>query len=209
MEEGKPFCPQCSAPQIRVIGAEPPASAPSPYSEFNERHVSTATTLQPQPIDWVNAALPSAAWAGLVAALIMIVPLGAFGFGMLAGGWLAVVLYRRRVPNALITPGMGAKLGAASGAIGYGILVVLLALSLVFLHTGNELRQALTQAIQQAIARSSDPGAKEALQALQSPQGVTIVLIFAFILMFCIYLIVASIGGALSAVLLRPKKSRK
>ena len=192
-----------------MIGAEPPAPVPSPYSEFHEQNVSTATTLQPQPIDWVNAALPSAAWAGLVAALIMIVPLGAFGFGMLAGGWLAVVLYRRRVPNALITPGMGAKLGAASGAIGYGILVVLLALSLVFLHTGNELRQALTQAIQQAIARSSDPGAKEALAALQSPQGITIVLIFAFILMFCIYLIVASIGGALSAVLLRPKKPRK
>lgn len=128
---------------------------------------------------------------------------------MLAGGWLAVVLYRRRVPNALITPGMGAKLGAASGAIGYGILIVLLALSLVFLHTGTDLRQALTQAIQQAIARSSDPEAKQALEALKSPQGMTIVLVFAFILMFCIYLIVSSIGGALSAVLLRPKKPRK
>jgi len=195
------------------MGFEPPAPPPVPGPEFYEQtsHAGngTAAPLQPQQIDWVNAALPSAAWAGLVAALIMIVPLGAFGFGMLAGGWLVVVLYRRRVPNALITPGMGAKLGAASGAIGYGILIVLLALSLVFLHTGTDLRQALTQAIQQAIARSSDPEAKQALEALKSPQGMTIVLVFAFILMFCIYLIVSSIGGALSAVLLRPQKPRK
>ncbi len=189
--------------------APPPAAIPEIYEQPNHGGQSTAAPLQTQQIDWVNAALPSAAWAGLVAALIMIVPLGAFGFGMLAGGWLAVVLYRRRVPNVLITPGMGAKLGAASGAIGYGILIVLLALSLVFLHTGSELRQALMQAIQQAIARSSDPEAKQALEALKSPQGMTIVLVFAFILMFCIYLIVSSIGGALSAVLLRPKKPRK
>lgn len=138
----------------------------------------------------------------------MIVPLGAFGFGMLAGGGLAVIFYRRRTPSAQITPGIGAKLGAASGAIGYGILIVLLALSLTFFHTGNQLRQSLMQAIQQAATRSSDPEARQALESLRSPQGMTIVLVLAFALMFAIFIAVSSAGGALMAVLLRPRKPK-
>jgi hypothetical protein len=146
--------------------------------------------------------------AGLVAAIVMLVPLGAFGLGMLASGALSVILYRRRNPTANLTPGMGARLGAASGALGFGIFAIFTAVEMVVFRAGGQLREALLQAIQQSAARSSDPQAQQVVEYLKTPQGLALVMVLGLIVMFVAFLIFSGLGGAVGAALLRRKERR-
>jgi hypothetical protein len=138
----------------------------------------------------------------------MVVPLGAFGLGMLAAGALSVVLYRRRNPAANLTPGVGARLGAVSGALGFGIFAVLTSIEMVVFRSGGQLRAALIEAVQQSAARSSDPQAQQLLEYLKTPQGLALVMVLALIVMFAAFLVFSSLGGALGAALLRRKDIR-
>jgi len=198
VEDGTAFCPQCNAPQIRVGFGESDV-APN-ASELTGRRIPPNTTA----IQW-SQALPAAALAGVIAALLMFIPLGAFGLGMLTGGILAVLFYRRRNPAAELTPGMGARLGAASGALGFGVFAIFTAIEVLVFHSGGQLRTALLEAIQQSAARSSEPQAQQALEYLKSPAGLALMMGLGLVLMFVIFLILSSLGGALGAVLLRRK----
>jgi len=137
----------------------------------------------------------------------MIVPFGAFGLGMLAAGALSVALYRRRNPAANLTPAMGARLGALSGALGFGIFAILTSVEMVVFRSGGQLRTALLEAVQQSAARSSDPQARQLLEYLKTPQGLALVMVLGLIVMFVAFLVFSSLGGALGAALLRRKNA--
>jgi hypothetical protein len=154
-----------------------------------------------------SQALPSAAQAGLIAAVLMFIPFAGFGLGMAAAGVLAVLFYRRRTPVGEITTGMGARLGALSGTLGFGIFAVFTAVELLVFHSGGELRAAMLEAIQQSAARSADPQAQQLLDYLKSPAGLALMMGVGLAVMFIVFLIFSSLGGALGAVLLR-RKSR-
>jgi ABC-type transport system involved in cytochrome bd biosynthesis fused ATPase/permease subunit len=151
--------------------------------------------------------LPAAAQAGLIAAVLMFVPFAGFGLGMGAAGILAVLFYRRRTVILEITPGMGARLGALSGTLGFGIFAIFTAIELLVFHSGGELRAAMLEAIQQSAARSADPQAQQLLEYLKSPAGLALMMGVGLAVMLVIFLIFSSLGGALGAVLLR-RKSR-
>lgn len=207
IDEGVAFCPQCNAPQIRVAVSE---MAPLPPSEA-EHELAAPSYMGTPPsrgIDWPQA-FSSAAWAGIIAALALMIPLGAFVLGTLAAGALSVLLYRRHHPNSELTPGMGARLGAASGVIGFGIASALLALSMVLFHSGGELRALLMDALQQSAARNPGPQTEQVLQFFKSPQGFAMVVIAGMVMMFLGVLVFTSIGGALGASLLRRKEKKK
>jgi hypothetical protein len=198
LEEGVAFCPQCSAPQIRVSGREQ-----IPEMEVPGQTISPAET-DIDTIQWPHA-LPSAAQAGLIAAILMLIPLGGFGLGMIAAGVLSVLLYRRRVPAANLTPGMGARLGAVSGTLGFAIFSIFTAIEVALFHNGGELRADLLQAVQQSASRSSDPQAQQILEYLKSPPGLALVMTLGLMVMFGAFLIFSSLGGAIGAALLRRK----
>ncbi len=152
-------------------------------------------------------ALRSAAQAGLIAAALMAIPLGAsFGLGMLAAGFLSVLFYRRRVFGANLTSGLGMRLGALSGLFGFGIFAVLSALETAVFHSGGELRAALMQAVEQAASRNADPQAQQMLQWLKTSQGLMLVMILGLVVMFFLFVILSSLGGVLGAVALRRKE---
>jgi hypothetical protein len=140
-----------------------------------------------------------------VASILLVVPLGAFGLSMLAAGGLSVILYHRRHPEANLTPGMGARLGAVSGAMGFGIFAVVSAVATLAFGAGGQLRAAMLQAVEQSAARSSDPQAQQVVEFLKTPQGLTVILIAGMVFMFVAFLALSSLGGALGAILLRRK----
>jgi len=159
----------------------------------------------PTRIDW-GKAFPGIVTSGIVSAMLMVIPLGAFGLGMIAAGILAVILYRRRAFTAEITPGMGAKLGVATGGIGFAIFALFTAVQLLIFHSGSELRDAMLQAVEQAASRNPDPQAQQLLTYLKTPEGLGIVMALSLSVMLVGFLIFSSAGGALGAILLRPKK---
>jgi hypothetical protein len=204
IDEGIAFCPQCNAPQIRVAVGDAIASSTIDSGLEIKPPGSYKDGLQLTALQW-HYALPAAALAGLIAAVMMLIPVGAFGLGMLASGALAVMFYRRRNPVANVTPGIGARLGALSGALGFGIFAIFTATEMLIFRSGGQLRDALLQAIQQSAARSSDPQAQQMLEYLKTPQGLALMMVMGLIVMGLAFLIFSSLGGALAAALLRRK----
>jgi hypothetical protein len=194
IEEGTPFCPQCGAPQIRVPGIESEA-------DIGTVTAPAAIFRSPKAVEWSHG-LPAAALAGLISAILMIIPLGGLGVGMLAGGTLAVMLYRRRLPLAHPSAAMGARLGAASGAIAFALFCLLTAIQVLVFHSGNQLRAALLESVQQTAARTTDPQAKPVLDYLRSSAGLELVMAIGLVVMFVVFLVVSSAGGAIGAALM-------
>ena len=200
VEEGNAFCPQCAAPQIRVALEEAPESSGAPSRSLAPLDLSGASA-----IDWPNA-FPACAWAGLIAGLLIMVPLGAsFWLGMLASGFLAVIFYRRRQPILELSPRMGARLGAASGVVGFCTFALLTAIETLLRNSGGELRAALLEAVRQSGAHNADPKAQPILDFLRTPQGLTVVLVMGFVVMFLAFLVFSALGGAIGAAMLRKK----
>jgi hypothetical protein len=100
---------------------------------------------------------------------------------------------------------MGARLGAVSGALGFGIFAILISIEVVVFRAGEDLRKTLLEAVRQSAARSPDPQAQQMLEYLKTPQGLALVMVLGLIVMFLIFLIFSSLGGAVGAALLRRK----
>ena len=123
---------------------------------------------------------------------------------MLAAGFLSVVLYRRRCPATHLTAGMGARLGALTGALGFGVLAAILALWTA-VRSGKEIHDALLNYIQQYAAHSSDPHMQQVMEIFNTPEGFTFIMILTLIMTLIAFTIFSSLGGAVGAFLLHRK----
>jgi hypothetical protein len=205
VEQGTAFCPQCRAPQIRV--AVPETFTPSAISSDSAASSLPAYFGSPLTtrIEW-SQALPATALAGLIAAVLMMTPLAIFGLGMLIGGSLSVVFYRRRIPVANVTPGMGARLGMVSGILGGGIFAALLSIGTILFHAWDTIRGKLIEVVEQTAARNPDPQAQQALEFFKSSDGIVLLLATAVIGTLVAFVIFSGLGGAMGAALLRRKE---
>jgi hypothetical protein len=201
VEDGNPFCARCNAPQIRVAGPEPHESVAALPEIAIERYTSPAS-IPLSVLEW-SQALPSAGIA-LVVAIVLIVISKSTGLGMLAAGFLCVVLYRRRCPAAHLTAGMGARLGALTGALGFGAVAAVFAFWTA-LRSGKEIHDALLSYMQQSAA-SSDPRMHQVLELFNTPEGFTFIMIMTLIMTLIAFLIFSSVGGAIGAFLLHRKE---
>jgi hypothetical protein len=195
VDYGKPFCPQCSAPQIRVAM---PAAAEVPH---HAPHIAVPSVNQ---LSWPDAWRAALA-GGVCCAFAFAVGLGFLGLGMLAGGIVSVSVYHRRRPDVSLTTGSGARLGALSGFIGFVLLSSLAPLFAFVLNRGQELRQFVLDVLQRATT-TTDPQFAEAFKQYQSPEG-RATLIAAFLLgLLVLFVTFASLGGAIGAALARRKQ---
>jgi hypothetical protein len=207
MEEGRPFCPHCGAPQIRVIIAEPvAAAAPAgqvtalPQAPAGLRASETVPVLA-VPMHWSQAIKPCAL-AAVVASLLMALGLNPF-VAMLAVGFLSVVFYRQGRPGLPITTGMAARIGALSGLLWFAISSILEAVVVLVMHKGPEIRQTLVTMLDQTAARAADPEAQALLARMKTPEGIEFLMIFGLILGFLSSIVLAAVGGALGGTLFR------
>jgi len=156
-------------------------------------------------IDW-SQALPATALAGLIAAILMMTPLQAFGLAMLIGGSLSVVLYRRRIPVANITAGMGSRLGMASGVLGGCIFTVLLCVGTIMFNAWDEIHEKVIKLVEQAAARNPDPQTQQAVEFFKTTPGLALLVTSGFVAILVAFVVISGLGGALGAALLRRKE---
>ena len=123
---------------------------------------------------------------------------------MLAAGFLSVVLYRRRCPAVRLTPGLGARLGALTGALGFVALAVMLALWTAF-RSSKAIHDTLLSYIQLYGARSADPHLPEVLELFNTPGGFIFIMILILIITLAAFVIFSTLGGALGAYMLHRK----
>jgi MFS family permease len=132
-------------------------------------------------------------------------PLG-FILGSPLGGFLSVLLYRRRSWSADPLPSAGFRLGALSGLFGFAIFAVLAGAQVLVLHGENNVRDAMIQAVHRQQARNPDPQAHQMLDYFLTPHGLMVMMIIGLILMGIAFVLLSSIGGGISAALLRRKE---
>jgi hypothetical protein len=204
VEQGVPFCPHCSAPQIRVVIAEP-APPPLAFAAAGSQDSAVLPASQTVPVlalpmQWSQALKPCAL-AALVASLLMSLGLNPF-VAMFSVGFLAVVFYRQRRPEIMIKAATGAGLGALGGLLWFAMSSIVEALIVIFLHKGPELRNALLTKIQEASAQTSDPQVLSVFDRLKSPGGLEFLMLTGVVFALLASIVLASLGGVLGGAIL-------
>ena len=205
VEEGTAFCPHCSAPQIRVVIAEP--AAPLAYAaagaESQDSTALPASQIVPVlalPMQWSQALRPCAL-AALVASLLMSLGLNPF-VAMFSVGFLAVVFYRQSQRGIMIKTSSGAALGALGGLLWFAMSSIFEALVVIFLHKGPELRNELLAKIQQAASQTSDPQVEAVFERFKSQGGLEFLMLMGLVFAFLASIVLGSLGGALGGAIL-------
>jgi hypothetical protein len=208
VDDSSPFCPTCEAAQVRATTREY-SRVPVNVAESASSAVVFAET-EPLPSRTTARAdahpeLRSALYAGIVAAVLsMIQPGASFILAMPLGGFLSVLLYRRRSMGEEPGPRAGFRLGTFTGLVAFCLLLLIAVGTLAF-HPRGDMHADIVQIIQQAQARSPDPQAKQVFDYFLTPQGMAFVMIFGFFFMCILFVLLSGIGGAISASLLRRK----
>jgi hypothetical protein len=205
VEEGIPFCPHCSAPQIRVVIAEP---APLPLAYAGATTTQEAVSLPASqtvpvlalPMQWSQAFRPCAL-AAVVASLLMALGLNPF-VAMFSVGFLAVVFCRQSRREILMRPAIGAGLGALAGLLWFAMSSILEALVIILFHKGPELSSELAKRIQQASSQTSDPQVLAVFDRLKSPGGLEVLMLIGLIFAFLASLVLGGLGGLLGGAIL-------
>ena len=204
MEQGVAFCPHCSAPQIRVVIAEEAiAGLALPDAPLNLPNAVSAQTVPMLAISspWSLAVRPCA-FAALIAAVGMVCKLIVPVIAVIGAGFLAVSIYRRNNPTALLRAGTGARLGALCGLFCSAMTAVLGALRVLVLREGGEIRKTMLEVVQQSASRYSDPQSQAALDFLRSPAGLVLFMIVLLIFGCLMFILMGTVGGALGAAVL-------
>ena len=205
VEQGTPFCPHCSAPQIRVVIAEPvPLPATFVAATTSNSAALPASQTVPMlalPMQWSQALKPCAL-AALVAAVAMVLKLMAPLIAVAGAGFFAVAFYRRNAPGVVVSAGAGARLGALCGLFCSAMTAVLGTLRVVAFREGDQIRRTMLEAIQQTAVRYSDPQVQPTLEFLRSPSGLVVMMVFLLLIGFLIFLFLGMLGGALGGVIL-------
>jgi hypothetical protein len=203
IEDGKAFCAQCGAPQIRVlmpeVAAEPATvgDAVLPVVGQETTPVFSGAALGSAPSRWSQFLRPCALAAG-VAALLMAVGLNAF-VGALGAGFLAATLAERRSPGSTTRATAGALVGGFSGLLLFCMSAFLETLAVVVLHKGDELRSQMMEKVQQAAARYPGPEVQPFVDFVKSPGGFTFMLVASLIFAMVMFVVLGGVGGAVSA----------
>lgn len=223
VKDGTNFCPHCGAPQIRVTRSmdqvESESTPSDPQTTANEPDVQPTNPSDAAPgypqvpaqtysgssgssraFDWTQA-LPSAALGGVCGAALSLLPLLliAFPLWMASTGAFAVTFYRRRRHISFIPAGVGARLGALAGTIGFVPFALVLAVQFLLAQRTGVMREYFSH----VSTGNPDPEVQQRLQHFvawaQTPQGAAVLAVAALVFAFVGFLVLGTIGGAVWA----------
>lgn len=158
-----------------------------------------------------RAANLAAGLCGLAALLVAVltgVPQLALFLWMFGGGILAVAIYHRRQHLGFITAGMGARLGAMAGLMGFVIFGLLSLVQMLATRGTGQLRAALEQALKTSAAHRANPEAQQMVQQFLTPEGMRLLLALGIVLMLVLFVALSSLGGAIAAAVVGKRETR-
>ena len=188
MDDGRPFCPHCGAPQVRVL-VEP--SAPEPLSAPAYPQIVPHPSHSDTGLDR-RIAVRAAIQAGLLGLVIGLLPF----VGIVLTGALAVFLYRRAGGSPL-SAAAASRLGAAAGTVSFAVSSFFMIVRIVVFHAQQEYQDIM---LKMATAFGLDPKApdvQEMIHMMATPGGLAVALLFSLI----IGVALAAIGGAVAGSL--------
>ncbi len=211
VDEGRTFCPHCAAPQIRVVMAEPaPVPAAESVAAMDTAELPASETLPvlAVPVTWSQTLKPCAL-AALVATVLMFLRLNP-GVAMFSTGFLSVVFYRQGRPNIRMKPTMGARLGAYSGLLCFGIMALMLSVVATIPDLRGKMHDQIVGLVDQqaAVSNAGDPQVQKVLAWIRTPEGFAFMLLFVGIASLVIYVLLGALGGALGGTIFGRRKQK-
>jgi hypothetical protein len=206
VEDGRPFCPECRAPQIHVQVAVAPGEAAIEEAGAASGALENHSVHLPQVTDFGHsrelrsalfdrrAAVRAALWAGSLGTIIGIIPV----IGIVLTGVLAVYLYRR-ASRVSPPPAMGARLGAAAGIVLFAVNALFIILIIV-MHARQECIDALVRLCQKFGIDTANAQFQASIGDLFTPVGLA--------KSFIVALVLTAVGGALGAFIMRQPPRR-
>lgn len=149
--------------------------------------------------------------AGAGAAVLSSLPVLGFGccIWLIGAGVLAVYLYQKRVPDSLVLPRMGMRIGALAGGIAFALNAIMS--TLLFATEGDQVRKMLEEQLKASMAKAPDPKSQEVLQQfmakINTPEGMATFFLWVLVAMAIIFVLFCAAGGALGASI-RLKRGR-
>lgn len=206
VDEGRVFCPHCAAPQIRVVMAEP-ATVPLAESVAGAAELPASETVPvlAVPVPWSQALKPCAL-AALVALVLMFLRLTP-AVAMFSTGFLAVVFYRQGHPNIGMKLGAGARLGAFSGLLCFGITTLLLSVVATVPDLRGKIHDQVVSSLEQAAASNpGNPQIQKLLGWTGTPEGFAFMLLLMVVASLVVYVLLGALGGALGGAIFGRRK---
>ena len=189
-----------TAPTV-AASTDPVVAPPAPpWSQGPNVYSSSPPTAIRWDLAWRGALL-----CGVGAAILSAIPFVSLGccLWMLGAGALCVSLYARQIPGVTVTPGMGMKVGALAGLIGFVVNAIVTTASFVARRSSGELQQAMQEQMKKQIAGTPDPQVQQAMQRMldwmSTPQGAATMIVLVLIFMGFVFVIFTAAGGALGA----------
>jgi hypothetical protein len=209
VEDGRPFCPHCRAPQIhvQVTAAEaahasvlnPSANAGSPeISQSDSLGMLSGSPTAGSALD-KNVAVRAAIKAGVVGVFIGIIPF----LGIVLTGALAVYFYHRKNRLAL-SAALGSRLGGAAGMVAFAINAIFVTIRVLVFHAQQQSADDFIKIAQRFGLNVGDPDVQASIRNLFTPSGLALT----FFLGMMVALVLASVGGALASLFLQPRNTR-
>jgi hypothetical protein len=196
VEDGRPFCPQCRAPQIHVQVAIPDAGAVTSLNSAVEAFSpnlledgnSDRTVLSGRVLD-NGIAVRAVLKAGLLGILVGAIPF----IGMALTGALAVFFYRRKSGSAP-PPALGARLGGAAGLVLF-LVGALFAIAIIASHSQQQTIDMMMATFQKLGVNTADPEIRASFGNVFTSSGQAVA--------FFVAIVPSSIGGALASLFMR------
>jgi hypothetical protein len=146
-----------------------------------------------------SVAVRAALKAGVLGVFIGMIPF----LGIVLTGALAVFFYRRENGFALPTA-LGSRLGGAAGVVAFAINALLITIRIFVFHAQQEYIDVILKIAQRLGANTADPDLQANVHNLFTPSGLAITFLFGMIFT----VVLASVGGAVASLFLRPRNPR-
>ena len=146
-----------------------------------------------------GTAVRSALKAAVLGVFVGMIPI----LGIVLTGGLAVYFYRRE-SGFVLPAGVGSRLGAAAGVVSFAINALMIAIRIFVFHAQQEYIDGIVKVAQGFGLNPADPDIQTSIHNLFTPAGLAVTFFFGVV--FTILL--ASVGGALASLFLRPRNPR-
>jgi hypothetical protein len=166
--------------------------------EFSPELLQPGHPARPGVMDQ-GTAVRSALKAGVLGVFIGMLPI----LGIVLTGGLAVYFYRRE-SGFVLPAGVASRLGAAAGVVSFAINALLITIRIFAFHAQQEYIDGIVKVGQAFGLNTADPDIQTGIHNLFTPSGLAITFFFGMI--FTVLL--ASVGGALASLFLRPPNPR-
>ena len=208
VEDGRPFCPQCRAPQISVkVAVADDEVAPGVNSSRDqyppdipvETRLASSQARLTSSDRMMNRTI--AARAAIKAGVLGFV-MGIFLplLAIVLAGALSVYFYRRE-SGLVLSTALGSRLGGAAGVVAAALQSIYFVVWLFVFHNQKTYIDSLTRFLHSIGADASLPDIQASIHILFTPGGLAVGLFFVML----VALVLSSVGGALASLWMRSR----